>query len=59
MTTSEISSWLEKAYVHGTKGLAPLLRVLKNGLGLPFKTLTEAFAPSYRTATLLFDFDRE
>ena len=30
MTTPEISSWLEKAYVHGTKGLTPLHRVLKN-----------------------------
>ena len=31
MTISEITSWLERAYVHGTKGLTPLLRTLKNG----------------------------
>ena len=35
MTIAEISSLLEKAYIHSTKELTPLLRVLGNGLDDP------------------------
>ena len=30
MSLAEISSWLEKAYTHGTKGITPLLKALGN-----------------------------
>ena len=31
ISLAEASSWLERAYHHGTKGLSPLLKVLEDG----------------------------
>ena len=31
ISLAEVSSWLERAYHHGTKGLSPLLKVLRDG----------------------------